>query len=369
MIVELHIIQNVVPANLNRDDTGAPKDCTFGGVPRARVSSQALKRAARRAFGEHGLGRDELGVRTRRVLVELTRRLADRGRPEEQARAVAESALASIGLKVDDNGNNEYLLYLGSGALDQFADRCDQLWDELAARRAPTKGKKPNQQVGGLTDTDLLNASRAVDVALFGRMIADLPDRNVDAACQVAHAISTHEVRTEFDYFTAVDDLLPDADTGAGMIGTVEFNSACLYRYSNVDTEQLVANLGGDRDLATRGLRAYLSAMTTTLPSGKQNSMAAHNPPSLVLAVRRRHGQWNLANAFADPVRPGPNRPLIQESVRRTLDYLAELTAAYPAQAPDAAGYLLVGVRDVEIPAGLTAFATLDSLIEEFGEV
>lgn len=362
MIVELHMIQNVVPANLNRDDTGAPKDCTFGGVRRARVSSQSLKRAARLAFPRFGLETSELGVRTRRVLSEVVDRLVQRGRDQEQATAVVTNALTGIGLSLDKKGNSEYLLFLGSEALDTFADRCDALWDQLNSAKKPKKG-----ELKELKSTDLLGAERAVDVALFGRMIADLPDQTIDAACQVAHAISTHEVRSEFDYFTAVDDLLPDTETGAGMIDTVEFNAACLYRYSNVDTDQLVENLGGDRELAERGLKAYLAAMVMSLPSGKQNSMAAHNPPSLVFLVQRETGQWNLANAFADPVRPSPTRPLVETSVKGLLNYYGDLARAFPHQRPAAAGCLTVGIGGVGLPDGVIAKETLDELIDTFG--
>lgn len=364
MIIELHMIQNVVPANLNRDDTGSPKDCTFGGVRRSRVSSQSLKRAARLAFPGFGLDTNETGVRTRRVLAEVAQLLAGRGRNETEATTVVTNALANIGLSLKEKGNSEYLLFLGSDALDRFAGRCEAHWDALLSEK-----KMPKGAVKELQASDLLDARKAVDVALFGRMIADLPDHNIHAACQVAHAISTHEVRGEFDYFTAVDDLLPDSETGAGMIDTVEFNSACLYRYSNVDTDQLVENLGGDRELAERGLKAYLGATVTSLPSGKQNSMAAHNPPSLVFAVKREHGQWNLANAFADPVRPSPQRPLVDTSVKQLLDYYADLTRAFPHQRPSDAGCLTVGVSDVGLPEGVRAIESLDELVAQFGEL
>src|SRR5690606_30773078 len=152
-----------------------------------------------------------------------------------------------------------------------------------------------------------LDGGRAVDLALFGRMLADLPDRNVDAACQVAHAISTHRVSAEFDYYTAVDDLKPDDTSGADMIGTVEFNSACYYRYANIDLRQLVKNLKGeaeevDAELAEAAVRAFLIASRDAIPTGKQNSFAARNAPSFFLAVVRDRGAWSLANAFVAPV-------------------------------------------------------------------
>ena len=364
MFIELHILQNVAPANLNRDDTGAPKDCTFGGYRRSRVSSQALKRATRMALPSAGLDAADLGLRTRRVLTEVTERLTNKGRDEETAKTVVRNALASVGLNVDKNDNNQYLLFLGPGALDRFADKCDSLYDQLAADKKLKKG-----EIAGLVAEDLLDARGAIDVALFGRMIADLPEHTIDAACQVAHAISTHEVNTEYDYFTAVDDLLPDSDSGAGMIGTVEFNAACLYRYSSLDTTQLVENLDGDTELALRGVRSYLEATVLSLPSGKQNSMAAHNPPSLVLAVNRQAGQWNLANAFEDPARPTRSESLVHSSASALLGTYADLSAAYGRWAPQKAALLTVGLNDIEPPGGIDTVSSLDDLIDAVATV
>ena len=152
-------------------------------------------------------------------------------------------------------------------------------------------------------------------------MIANLPEKNVEASCQVAHAISTNKVEVEFDFYTAVDDLKPDDTAGADMLGTVEFNSACFYRYANVDTNQLIENLGGDTELARTTLNAFLRASVDAIPTGKQNSMAAHNPPSLMMTVVRERGQWNLANAFLKPVRPQGDSDLVQGSVMALDDY------------------------------------------------
>jgi CRISPR system Cascade subunit CasC len=144
----------------------------------------------------------------------------------------------------------------------------------------------------------------------------------------VAHAISTNKVSMEFDFFTAVDDLSPKEETGAGMMGTVEFNSACFYRYANIDLKQLAKNLGNDTELAEKAVEAFLRASVAAIPTGKQNSMAAQNPPSLVFAVVREQGLWSLANAFVNPVRPG-NDGLVQKSITALEDYWGKLAAAY----------------------------------------
>ncbi|MCS6803443.1 MAG: type I-E CRISPR-associated protein Cas7/Cse4/CasC [Dehalococcoidia bacterium] len=331
MIVELHLIQNFAPANLNRDDTGAPKTCEFGGVRRARISSQALKRAIRQLWrAESLLPPEHLGYRTLLLVQELANRLAARGRSADEAQAVARRLIETAGIDLKASGMPGYLVFIGERELAQLADLGETHWAVL--QRGSSLPSEVKKAIGSALD-----GGKAVDIAMFGRMLADIPTKNVEAAVQVAHAISTHAVAQEFDYFTAVDDLKRtlaaegDDVTGAGMIGTVEFNSSCFYRYLNVDVEQLLApgNLNGERDLARTALRALLDAGVRAIPSGKQNSMAAHNPPSLVMTVVRDWGCWSLANAFAKPVRPGRDGDLITASVEALDVYWGNLTRMY----------------------------------------
>ncbi|WP_067812282.1 type I-E CRISPR-associated protein Cas7/Cse4/CasC [Actinomadura kijaniata] len=332
MIVELHILQSFAPSNLNRDDTGSPKSATFGGVQRARISSQCLKRTTRLALPDYGLTPAEVGVRTRQLANEAAALLESRDHDPASAKAVAAAALNELGLGVKDKtGESEYLLFVRSDAAARLADICTQHWDTLLTKAG---GKKVKGGKGGdITELrELVDASRAVDVALFGRMISDNKGFNVEAASQVAHALSTHTATAQYDYYTAVDDLLGADKTGAGMIGTIEFNSACYYRYANLDLHQLTTNLDGDTDLAHRGTLAWAQAFIHAVPTGKQNSMAAHNPPSLILAVTRPVGTWNLANAFAAPIAPphvngAPS--IVQRSAEALLAYYGKLTAAY----------------------------------------
>lgn len=329
MFVELHILQNFAPSNLNRDDTGSPKDCEFGGVRRARISSQCLKRSIRTAFrDEKLLPASHLAARTKLALDAIAARLVEREYGEADARSVAELALRGAGLNLDD-GKTEYLLFLGQDEIEGIAGLCSQHWTTLqslttrsSATTEPSNAKQAKQAGKDALPKELtqaisqrLNGSKAADLALFGRMLADLPEQNVEAASQVAHAISTHKVSVEFDFFTAVDDLQNHGETGAGMMGTVEFNSACFYRYANVDVAQLRKNLGSDDALVQRTLEAFIRASIAAIPTGKQNSMAAQNPPSLVMAVVRERGLWSLANAFARPVRATEREDLISGSI------------------------------------------------------
>ncbi len=341
MLVELHLIQHFAPSNLNRDDTGAPKDCEFGGVRRARISSQCIKRAIRTSFQrERLLPEEHQAIRTKRLLGELADRLVARGKDREQALVVAQRLIESLGLALAANQaeKTEYLVFFGRQEIERLVDLADREWETLSqiVDASAGQGRGTKKQASSTIPNhiaraarDALDGGKAVDLALFGRMLADLPERNIDAACQVAHAISTNRVTMEFDYYTAVDDLLPEETAGADMIGTVEFNSACYYRYQNVDIDQLVQNLQGDTELARAGLEAFLRWSILAVPTGKQNSFAAQNPPSLVFAVVREHGLWSLANAFVEPARPRDGRDLVQESIRKLDDYWGRLTSMY----------------------------------------
>lgn len=328
LFAEFHLIQNFAPSNLNRDDTGAPKDAMFGGYRRARVSSQCFKRAIRlHASSQQGQMATDWGVRTKKLKQLLSEALKTMGHEEADERIV--TALEATKLKLGDDGKTEYLLFLGRREIDAFAELIHSHWDALAPAASPPaeKAKRSKKEAKAAAPeevvkaaTKLLDGGKALDVALFGRMLADLPQANQHAACQVAHAISTHRVEREFDYFTAVDDEGADDETGAGMIGALEFNSATFYRYAALDGHKLVENLGGDRELALKGIAAFAEAMVRAIPTGKQNTFAAHNPPSFVGVVLRHASPFNLANAFEKPVVPLRDRPLTAASVEALAD-------------------------------------------------
>lgn len=344
MFLELHILQNFAPSNLNRDDTGAPKDCEFGGYRRARISSQCLKRAIRTAFPEALLPTANRAVRTKRLVERMEGLLVGRQRPSTETRAVVETALKGMGFGLTPEGKTEYLLFLGNAEIERLAAVCDDHWDVLAevaaasgaqAARGANRDAKKAARAGMPAEVkkdleSVLDGGLAVDLAMFGRMLADRPEMNVDAAAQVAHAISTNRVSMEFDFYTAVDDLKPEDTAGADMLGTVEFNSACFYRYANLDLGQLLANLAGHEDLARQAVEAYVRAAIAAVPTGKQNSSAAHNPPSFVLAVLRTDALWNLANAFVRPVRPDMGAgDLVERSIAALDAYWGRLSKVY----------------------------------------
>ncbi len=352
-LIEIHVLQNFAPSNLNRDDTGAPKDAFFGGTRRARVSSQCGKRAIRKFFDEkvcEGVfGADELAVRTKRVYAAVAELLASKRDSEE---TIEKTRIALSYVKVTANTKSpektQYLLFMGKREVNALARTIDEHWEQiLRANAADADSSEENgKKKKGKSKKDaassapkelkekleaIFNGGKAVDVALFGRMLADMPEKSQNAACQVAHAISTHAVEREFDFYTAVDDLKPDDTAGADMMGTVEFNSACYYRYAAVDWQKLVDNLQGDAELAAKGLRIFLEGFALAEPTGKQNSFAAHNPPEFVaVSVCHNGAPRNLANAFETAVRSKKGESLTRISASALASKALTLEKAYP---------------------------------------
>lgn len=328
-IIDVHVLQTVPPSNLNRDDTGSPKTAVYGGVRRARVSSQAWKRATRRDFAEL-LDSSELGTRTKRVVELLGARIvaARPGTGDAEAQAAAAEVLTAAGITVKEPRNKKgappesgYLLFLSAQQIDALA---------RVAVESLNGAAKPDKKAAQA----LVKDKNSVDLALFGRMVADVTDLNVDAACQVAHALSTHAVQPEYDYFTAVDDHKAadeEEDAGAGMIGTVEFTSATLYRYATVDVDLLARNLG-DPAATHRAVDAFLRAFATSMPTGKQNTFANRTLPDAILVTVREDQPISYVGAFEDPVTGTAEGGRVRQSAQRLAGYVADVADAYGAR-------------------------------------
>lgn len=337
MFIELHLIQSFAPANLNRDDTGSPKDAIFGGSRRARISSQAFKAAIRRepVFAE--TTEVPVGKRTKRMAEEVAKRLANLGRDKKDATEVAEAFAGAYVKKKVDKGKTNVLVYLSEEEFSWITEQLNQNWD--TALHEATE-KKPKEKIIGNLVKELIKQTKdrtsAPDVALFGRMLASEPATNIDAACQVAHALSTHAVRMEMDYYTAMDHLKPDDTPGADMVGFTSFNSACYYRYLRIDWSDLKKNLK-DGALAKRTVEGFMRAAMSAIPTGKQNAFAAQNSTNFAMAVARKDGKsWNLVNAFETAVTPEHDphtnqtkTGYIKPSIKALDDYWHDLTSFY----------------------------------------
>ena len=296
--IDIHIIQNLPPSCVNRDDSGSPKSAVYGGVRRLRVSSQSWKRATRLYFNDL-LDADDVGVRTKRVVEVLAAAIA-KGAPElaENATTLAEGVFKAAKIKLspprgkkDGTQESGYLLFLSTSQIARLA--------ELAVTSA-----RDDEALDAKTVKKIFKEAHAVDIALFGRMVADDTDLNVDAACQVAHAISTHAAENEYDFFTAVDDeknRSEEEDAGAGMMGTVEFSSATMYRYATVNVDLLRHNLG-DSEATLRALEVFVRGFCLSMPTGKQNTFANRTVPESILVTVREDQPVSLVGAFEEAV-------------------------------------------------------------------
>ena len=373
MKIELHIIQSFGPSCLNRDATNSPKDCDFGGARRARVSSQCFKRSVREYFRSENLA--EVGERTKRLRGEIGAYLNDIA--EQDLVPFAIDAFVDTYYAKNDSKKPEHasvLLFLSRVEFEEIARIIEANWEELRpvaqARRAEIEKivakKAPKSKAGAeqtaldlgepsatdeseaqdgagdgkfknlpkpKLDKDIVErlkrAALSSDIALFGRMLAEHPEHRIEAAAQVAHAISTHSVTPELDFFAAVDDLNQD-DAGAGMLGVTGFNAAVFYRYALVDFDALLLNLKGDREVALQTARAFLRSFVEAIPSGKQNSMAAQSQPSFGLFVVREGGvPCSLVNAFCDPITVRGNATILGGSIAELCDYFTRFTRVY----------------------------------------
>lgn len=368
MLIQIHMLQNHAPSNLNRDDSGSPKSAVFGGYQRGRISSQCLKRSIRQSTTFHDAFKADnlLAARTKRLPQLLSDALKGMEVDDDVRNAIVARA-PEIGQEstkrekatVDpEKAETRQLIFIGSGEVQQIAEKLLEIYEKV--------GDKQWQALKIDEITKVLGASmpRSVDIAMFGRMTTSAAFEDVQAAVQVAHALSTNSIVPEYDYFTAVDDLKPGDDPGAGMIGDVEFNSSTYYKYFNVHWEQLVDNLGGDTGIAAKAVTALVEAAAIAQPSGKQNSFAAHNLPDFILVeISQKNIPVSYANAFIRPAYPSDARDgftLMQSSIYKMNEYANQVRRMYSLNGHRAC------VRTIARPQfdGVTSVDTLADLQE-----
>jgi CRISPR system Cascade subunit CasC len=294
--IEYHILQSFPVTCLNRDDNGAPKTAVVGGVNRARVSSQCWKRQVRLAMG--GLG-CELAVRTKKPETLFADACQEAGASEDQAKGCGEKITKEL---VDDT-----LLFISpaeAAALAEHASSVDFDAEKLSKKEIAKVAKKAfNPAVNGL------------DVALFGRMVASAPEMGVEAAASFSHAISTHAVNNDIEFFTALDDL--QEEPGSAHMGTLEFNSATYYRYISLDLGQLAETVGEGENLA-RALEAFTKALFIAVPDARQTTQSGASAWDFARVLVRK-GQ-RLQVPFDSPVRA--NQGHLQPSIAALTEYI-----------------------------------------------
>jgi CRISPR system Cascade subunit CasC len=328
--LQLHLLTFYPPANLNRDDTGRPKTAVIGGTTRLRVSSQALKRAWRTSEVFANTLDGHLASRTQRLGETVLAHLQAGGMAQDKALAAAR-AIAGVFGKIKPETDRD------AARIEQLAFVSPQERDSaltLADRALAGEAIDPKP------DILLRRSDTAADLAMFGRMLAADPDYNREAAVQVAHAVTTHAVPVEDDFYTAVDDLKkPSEDAGAGFVGEQGFGSGVFYLYICIDRALLLRNLENDATLAGTAVAALVEAAATVSPGGKQNSFASRARAHYVLAERGDAQPRTLGAAFASAVHGAD--PLAA-SVARLRTWRDDMDAAYGPCA-DAREEMLVG--------------------------
>lgn len=319
--MQLHMLTSYPPSNLNRDDLGRPKTAEMGGAQRLRISSQSLKRAWRTSDVFEKAAKGHVGTRTKEMGSRVFKRLLEGGVVEKKAREWSRKIAEQFGKlkRSKDDGTAggleiEQLAHFSPEEIDQI----DQLADALIKR-----GSEPTPDELAL----LREKPAAADIALFGRMLAASPRFNVEAAAQVAHAITIHKVAVEDDFFTAVDDLNDGTDdVGAGHMGETEFGAGVFYLYICVDRQSLLDNLGGDEALAQRTLAAIVEAAVKVSPTGKQNSFASRAFASFALCETGDQQPRSLSVAYLKPV-DGTNQ--LKDGIQRLIDTRDRMNQIY----------------------------------------
>ncbi len=373
MLVEIHMLKNFPATNLNRDDTGAPKNCIFGGIQRGRISSQCLKRSWRTSplFQKDLAG--HLGTRTRKMPQMVVEKLKAQGVAEEYL-SVVQERLTGFGNKSGTQtktGATSQVIFYAPEDIDVIAATVKGVIEECGSVKAFEKKKSKD-----LEDLVLDAAGRPVslDIALWGRMVTSPAFADVEAAMQVAHAFSTNKVIMESDFFTAVDDMIDGQDVvGTGMMGDVDYNSACYYIYAALDTDKLKDNLknsDGPEALVKAAVPALLRAMAYTNPSGKQNTFAGHSLPSAVLVECREEPiPVSYANAFVTPATANREKDLITDSIDRLMAQVETTMSDFPGLNSGKRFWFCTGGKRKFDREGTADCANFDELVNQVTEV
>ena len=371
MLIEVHMLKNYAPSNLNRDETGSPKDCIFGGIPRGRISSQCQKRNLRlSSFLQDSIDSEHWGLRTRK-LAELVTEELRKEKVAEEYLPIIKKKLTGFGNKDGKESKDELtaqIMFFSPADIKAVTEKILELIAEKKTLNEFEKIKAKDLQ------SSLKDAGRpiTVDIALFGRMVTSEAFRDVEASMQMAHAISTNRLEREFDYYTAMDDLLQKGEeTGASMIDDVEFNSNCYYHYFNLDVDQLVDNLKGVPDipdLIRKIIPAMVKAFAFVNPSGKQNSFAAHALPSLIcVEVKEKKIPVSYVNAFVSPVQANRNRDLVAASVDRLAQEIDKIDRKFQLDIKNR--WWFTTQEEIKAPDKCKAIETLNELISDLEQV
>ena len=343
LFLDIHAIQTVPPANINRDDTGSPKTAQYGGVTRARISSQSWKRAIRKYFNENG-DVENVGIRSLEIVKYVANKIVEKDSSIsiEDAMSMAEKTINAAKISTKDQ-KAKALFFLS----DKEADKLAQASIDKVTNKKELEA--------------ILNDDISIDIALFGRMVADNTILNEDASSQVAHSISTHAIQSEFDFFTAVDDLAPEDNAGAGMLGTVEYNSSTLYRYANIALHDFYRQLS-DKEDTINATKLFVKSFIESMPTGKINTFANQTLPQAIVVSLRSDRPLNMVSAFEEPIKS--DNGYVDRSIKKLFDEYTKYDKILDK--PIFTAYLILGDTDVKDIG--KAEESLNDLLEDLGE-
>lgn len=343
LFLDIHAIQTVPPANINRDDTGSPKTAQYGGVTRARVSSQSWKRAIRKYFNENG-DLANVGIRSLEIVKYVANKIIEKDGSInlEDAMTMADKTINAAKISTKDQ-KAKALFFLSDKQAEKLAQASiDKVTDK--------------KQLEAILNDDI-----SIDIALFGRMVADNTILNEDASSQVAHAISTHAIQSEFDFFTAVDDLAPEDNAGAGMLGTVEYNSSTLYRYANIALHDFYRQLE-DKEETINATKLFVKSFVESMPTGKINTFANQTLPQAVVVSLRSDRPLNMVSAFEEPIKS--DNGYVDKSIEKLFDEYTKYDKILDK--PIFTAYLILG--ETEVNEIGKSEANLNDLLEDLGD-
>ena len=379
LYIDVHVVQTLPPSCVNRDDIGSPKKARYGGVDRARISSQCWKHAIRLYWNEKYGKEWGLGYRTGKVVDKIAEKILELDPDFSDARVKAAKAFGSIGKpkKADgkketeegESSEKEVLFFISREQIESVAkaiieqEKTEKEMNEQGKNKQE-KDKQEKEYIKKLKNC--FNEDNSVDIALFGRMFAGDADFNVDAACQVAHVISTHAVSNEDDYFTALDDVkVENGVQGAGHIDTKEFNSSTVYRFATLNVRELISNYSGCGGDPASVVAAFVDAFVRSMPSGSINSYANYTLPGMVYVAVRTDQPINLSNAFESPVKKGDNG-FEKSSIKALIDKAEEIYEDYSC-APVKA-FLVGRIAQETSPEGFAENCNYPQIIEKVKE-
>ena len=381
VFVELSILQNVPVGNINRDDTNSVKTGTYGGTQRLRVSSQCKKHAMRQWWNEH-MDVEKLGYRTKYLTTLIAEKIVEKSDVAyDDAVVVATGIVSALGIPMEDkptrkrkNAEGELedmelatksLVMASVRQIDAFAELgiSELEAGTIAVKDGKLEGadKKFDTRCKLLFDLKRHPELQGIDVALFGRMVAEHKDMCVDACCCVSHMLSVDPCEIQYDYYSAVDDYENISDNGAAMLDTTQFATGDMHGYTSLNVSQLLEELG-DKDATIAATDMFIRAYLLSMPTGKQHSFATLALPNMSIAHVGSSTTYSTVSAFERAVRAKPGESIRELAANKLVNYVKRVDSAYNRDGYD---FLFSACEDCDNTSGYgKTYTTIDDYVD-----